>query len=151
MSRPIEILYAVLAVLGLVIPYQKFIPWLRENGIDWGLFVEQATANDIATFISLDATMGGVAAATFVLVEGGSHFSPVRMSDPEEALFRLGEDLVGVDPETVQGLLLHITTEFLQTIGRQRQLPAQQRRREEVRAYVLDPAAARRWRGSLGR
>ncbi len=86
-----------------------------------------------------------------VLVEGGSHFSPVRMSDPEEALFRLGEDLVGVNPETVQGLLLHLTTEFLQTIERGRQLPAQRRSQEEVRAYVLDPASARRWRGSLGR
>lgn len=70
MPRPTEILYTALAVLGLVIPYQKFIPWVRENGMDWGLFLELATANDIATFISLDATMGGVAAAAFVLVEG---------------------------------------------------------------------------------
>lgn len=86
-----------------------------------------------------------------VLVEGGSHFSPVRLSDPEEALLQLGDDLVGVDPAAVQGLLLQLTTEFLQTLEQPGSLPAQRRRQGEVTAYVLDPAAAGRWRGGLGR
>jgi len=88
-----------------------------------------------------------------VLVEGGSHFSPVRMSDQEEALFRLGDDLVGVDPSAVQALLLELTVDFLQTLEQQRSrpLPAQRRSQGGVNAYVLDPPAARRWRGGLGR
>jgi len=85
------------------------------------------------------------------LVEGGSHFSPVRMSDPEEALFRLGDDLVGVDPIAVQGLLLQLTTDFLQTLDAPGLLPAQRRRQGEVTAYLLDPPAAKRWRAGLGR
>jgi predicted dienelactone hydrolase len=49
-----------------------------------------------------------------VLVEGASHFSPVRIENRGEALFRLGQDLVGIDPIKVQALLLSLTSEFLQ-------------------------------------
>ena len=86
-----------------------------------------------------------------VLVEGGSHFSPVRLSDPEEALFRLTNELVGADPAAVQALLLQLTTDFLQTLEQPRALPAQRLSQGGVTAYVLDPPAARRWRGGLGR
>jgi predicted dienelactone hydrolase len=86
-----------------------------------------------------------------VLVEGGSHFSPVRLSDPEEALFRLGDELVGADPAGVQALLLQLTSDFLQTLEHPHVLPAQRRTQGGVTAYVLDPPAARRWRGGLGR
>lgn len=68
--RPVAIFYAVLTLLGLVVPYRLFVGWVRVNGLDWGLFLEQATVNDIATFIALDATMGGIAATAFVCVEG---------------------------------------------------------------------------------
>ena len=80
-----------------------------------------------------------------VLVDGGSHFSPVRMTAREEAVFDLGEDLVGADPAMVQRLLLRITTEFLYGLSQPLPLVAQERQQEKVRAYVLDEAAARRW------
>ena len=84
-----------------------------------------------------------------VLVEGGSHFSPVRMVEQEEAVLRLSRDLVGVDPGAVQNLLLGIGREFLLSLETPLLLPAQVRSQEGVRAYVLDPAAARRWRQRL--
>ncbi len=88
-----------------------------------------------------------------VLVEGGSHFSPVRMAEREEAVFRLGSELVGVDPVLVQGLLLGLGSDFLQGLPQGPQpalpLPSQVRRQQGVRAYVLDEAAARRWRDGL--
>lgn len=80
-----------------------------------------------------------------VLVEGGSHFSPVRMSDSEEVVFRLGSELVGADPVTVQAMLLGLTGDFLLSLERPLLLPAQERRQQGVTAYVLDPEAARRW------
>jgi predicted dienelactone hydrolase len=80
-----------------------------------------------------------------VLVEGGSHFSPVRMSDSEEVVFRLGSELVGADPVTVQAMLLSLSDDFLQSLERPLLLPSQVRRQQGVTAYVLDPAAARRW------
>jgi predicted dienelactone hydrolase len=84
-----------------------------------------------------------------VLVDGGSHFSPVRVLE-EEVLFRLGSELVGVDPESVQGLLLRLTSEFLQTLEQPLLLPSQRLNQEGVTAYVLDAEAARRWRRLVG-
>jgi predicted dienelactone hydrolase len=84
-----------------------------------------------------------------VLVEGGSHFSPVRMVERQEAVLRLGREWVGVDPATVQTLLLGLGSDFLHSLELPVLLPAQVRLQQGVRAYVLDPAAARRWRGRL--
>jgi len=84
-----------------------------------------------------------------VLVEGGSHFSPVRMVERQEAVLRLGQEWVGVDPATVQTLLLGLGSDFLHSLELPVTLPAQLRLQQGVRAYVLDPAAARRWRGRL--
>ena len=90
----------------------------------------------------------GNPANRLVLVEGGSHFSPVRMAEQNEAVLRLGKELVGVDPATAQNLLLSVGTEFLHTLERPRALPAQVRNQAGVRAYVLDPTEAGRWRRS---
>ncbi len=82
-----------------------------------------------------------------VLVEGGSHFSPLRLAAGDEALFRLGSDLVGVDPEAVQGLLLAITTDFLNSLaGPPPPSPSERLSHRGVTAYVLDPRMAARWR-----
>jgi predicted dienelactone hydrolase len=92
-----------------------------------------------------------------VVVDGGSHFSPVRMAERDDVLLRLGRELVGVDPLRVQGVLLSLTTAFLDSlepagaagIAVADPLPVQRRLQEGITAYVLDPAAARRWRSGL--
>lgn len=84
-----------------------------------------------------------------VLVEGGSHFSPVRVGSGEQALFQLGDDLVGVDPRKVQALLLQLTTEFLQSLEQPLLLSPQIRLLDGVRAHVLDGPQARRWSGRI--
>ena len=84
-----------------------------------------------------------------VMVEGGSHFSPVRLMPTDEVLFRLDEDLVGVDPALVQSALLRLTTEYLQTLEQPLLLPAQRRVQQGVTLDVLDAAAARRWKAAL--
>jgi len=91
----------------------------------------------------------GDSRSRLVLVEGGSHFSPVRMEEREEAVLRLGQDLVGADPVAVQNLLLGISGAFLQSLERPSLLPAQERSQQGVRAFILDPAAARSWRSLL--
>ncbi|WP_235300105.1 alpha/beta hydrolase [Synechococcus sp. GFB01] len=80
-----------------------------------------------------------------VLVEGGSHFSPVRIVGDGKAVFRLGDELVGVEPRKVQELLLSITLEFLEGLDHPSLLPPQRRQQNGVVAYVLDAAQARRW------
>lgn len=84
-----------------------------------------------------------------VLVDGASHFSPVRLQGDDQALFRLGEELVGEQPERVQELLLQLTLEFLESGQHPALLSAQRRDHGAVTAYVLDPAGARRWSGRL--
>jgi predicted dienelactone hydrolase len=84
-----------------------------------------------------------------VLVEGASHFSPVRIDNRGEALFRLGEELVGIEPLKVQALLLNLTNEFLQGLEHPLMLSPQRREQDGVRAYVLDRNQARRWQGLL--
>jgi hypothetical protein len=87
-----------------------------------------------------------------VLVQGGSHFSPIHVADGNSALFRLGDDLVGVAPLVVQELLLQLTGEFLSGLSSADQPtppPPQRRSREGVTAFVLDPIAAQRWRQDL--
>ncbi|MFM7548428.1 MAG: alpha/beta hydrolase [Cyanobacteriota bacterium] len=86
-----------------------------------------------------------------VLVEGGSHFSPVRLARQRDALFRLGDELVGVEPRRVQSLLLNLTSEFLLSLREPLLLMPQQRQQEGITAWVLDRRQARQWWGSLPR
>ena len=80
-----------------------------------------------------------------VLVQGGSHFSPVKLARQGEALFRLGDELVGVEPQKVQDLLLNLTVEFLAGLQQPLLLSPQLRQQEGVNAYVLDRSRAWSW------
>jgi predicted dienelactone hydrolase len=91
----------------------------------------------------------GHPASRLVLVDGASHFSPVRLTEEGRPLFQLGQQLVGEDPERVQSLLLQLTLEFLESDRHPALLSAQRREHDGVTAYVLDGAAARRWKGTL--
>jgi predicted dienelactone hydrolase len=91
----------------------------------------------------------GHRASRLVLVDGASHFSPVRLSAQGRPLFRLGQELVGEDPERVQSLLLQLSLEFLESGRHPALLSAQRRQHGGVTAYVLDVAAARRWKATL--
>jgi predicted dienelactone hydrolase len=84
-----------------------------------------------------------------VVVDGGSHFSPVRLEADGEALFRIGEDLVGEDPRQVQELLLSLTSDFLDSDRYEGLLIPQRRRLAGVQASVLDADTARVWQRRL--
>jgi hypothetical protein len=92
-----------------------------------------------------------------VIVDGGSHFSPVRVSAREKVLFRLGSDLVGVEPEAVQTALLQVSLDFLRSIEVDGPPLRSQRLRSPggLTTYVLDGPAASGWQqlrsGSVGR
>jgi len=102
----------------------------------------------LALLAPMDNTRGRA-----VLVEGGSHFSVIRVEgDGEETdLFRLGEDLVGVTPEAVQRALLSFTVDFLDGLPSSagKALPPQRYRDPAVLAHVLSPNHAQRVRRGL--
>jgi hypothetical protein len=66
----LKYLYLTLCVLGTIVPYSQFIPFLREHGFDPDLFVAQLFANPITSFFGWDVIVSSLVLWTFVLVEG---------------------------------------------------------------------------------
>lgn len=62
--------YLALCVLGTVLPYSQFLPFLREHGLDLRLFFEQLFANRISAFFALDVIVSALVLWVLVLVEG---------------------------------------------------------------------------------
>lgn len=92
---------------------------------------------------------GGHPLSRLVLVEGASHFSAVRLAGRQQALFKLDDALVGVEPLQVQALVLELTTAFLDGLDSGRPLPVRRVQENAVMAYVLDQATAKNWRRRL--
>lgn len=57
--------WGALCVIGTVLPYVVFGPWLVEHGLDLGLLCVEATASPVAAFAWLDVVVS--AAAVLVL------------------------------------------------------------------------------------
>jgi hypothetical protein len=82
-------LWLVLCILGTVVPYAVFIPWLVQNGLNLRLLVQQATANPIAVFAWLDVLI----AALVVLILAGRR---IAAGDREHWWVVAGTCAVGV-------------------------------------------------------
>lgn len=65
--------YLVLTLLGILLPYGAFIPWLATNGLDIGLLLSEAVANPISIFAWLDVLVAAVALLGFIVVDGQRH------------------------------------------------------------------------------
>ena len=63
-------LYLGLCVLGTVLPYSQFIPFLREHGLDMRLFLEQLFATRIGAFFGMDVIVSSLVLWVFVFAEG---------------------------------------------------------------------------------
>ncbi len=62
--------YLFLCILGTVLPYSQFVPWLAENGLNAQFFVRQLFANRIGAFFGWDVLISGVVLVGFVRSEG---------------------------------------------------------------------------------
>lgn len=62
--------YLVLSVLGILLPYGAFVPWLAANGVDIGLLFSEAVANPISIFAWLDVLVAAIALLGFIVVDG---------------------------------------------------------------------------------
>ena len=72
--------------------------------------------------IGLLASLGQHPSSRVVVVEGASHFSPIRVGESsistrEDDLFQLGEDLVGVNPRIVQRIIANEIVVFLSRLS----------------------------------
>lgn len=66
----LQITYLILCILGTVLPYSQFVPFLIENGLDLKLFWKQLFANQISSFFSIDLIVSSLVLWIFVFWEG---------------------------------------------------------------------------------
>ena len=62
-------IYFILAILGVLLPYSLFFPWLLEHGLDFQLFFSELFANDVASTTALDFMMVSVGVIVFIVFE----------------------------------------------------------------------------------
>jgi O-antigen ligase len=63
-------LYLALCLVGTVLPYSQFVPFLHEHGLDARAFLEQLFATRISGFFAMDVLVSAVALWAFVRIEG---------------------------------------------------------------------------------
>src|SRR5436190_6587881 len=62
--------YLVCCVLGLLLPYSQFVPWLLEHGLNVTLFFRELFANRISTFFAADVIISAIVLILFIQSEG---------------------------------------------------------------------------------
>lgn len=63
-------LYLVLCLLGTVLPYSQFIPFLRDHGLDLRLFLQQLFSTPVSGFFGMDVLVSSLVLWVFVYTEG---------------------------------------------------------------------------------
>jgi hypothetical protein len=75
-------LYLALCLLGFLLPYWQFVPWVAAHGLNLALFVRELFVNRISAFFGMDVLVSAVALIVFIRVESrrinvGSRWIPV--------------------------------------------------------------------------
>jgi Terpene cyclase DEP1 len=83
-------IYLILCIIGFVVPYAAFVPWVAQHGLDMRLFVQQMFANRISAFFSLDVIVSAIVLLRFAAAESA------RLRIPRRWLVLLATLLVGV-------------------------------------------------------
>jgi len=63
--------YLSLSILGAIIPYAKFVPWVREHGLDLPLLINELFSTRIGGFFGTDVILSAVTVLIFIRSEGG--------------------------------------------------------------------------------
>jgi hypothetical protein len=64
-----KILYLALCILGLVLPYGEFVPWLFQHGLNLPLLLRELFANRIGAFFGMDVMVSAVVLLVFTRIE----------------------------------------------------------------------------------
>jgi hypothetical protein len=62
--------YLVCCVLGLLVPYSQFVPWLLEHGLNVTLLFRELFANRISAFFAMDVIVSAIVLIWFIQSEG---------------------------------------------------------------------------------
>jgi hypothetical protein len=86
----LKTIYLLLCILGTVLPYSQFLPFLLEHGLNIPLFIEQLFANKISSFFALDLIVSSLVFWVFVFWEG------TRLKMPNLWIYVASNLLIGV-------------------------------------------------------
>ena len=67
---PLKHVYLLLFVIGTVLPFWHFMPWMIEHGLNIPLFVEHMFANGVAGAFGIDVLVSSVVLWVLVLTDG---------------------------------------------------------------------------------
>jgi len=62
--------YLICCVLGLILPYSQFVPWIFEHGLNLTLFFRELFANRISAFFAMDVIVSAIVLIWFIQSEG---------------------------------------------------------------------------------
>lgn len=65
-----QTVYALLCIVGTVLPLAHLVPWLSDHGLDIPFFMQLATANPVSAFAWTDLLVSAFVVVALVLVEG---------------------------------------------------------------------------------
>ncbi|MBI1729678.1 DUF2834 domain-containing protein [Candidatus Acetothermia bacterium] len=88
----IQSIYLALCVLGIILPYSQFVPFLQENGLNLPLFLNSIFATPIGGFAWWDVIVSAVALLVFMRIEGHRLKMKARWA-PVVALLLVGVSL----------------------------------------------------------
>ncbi len=54
-------IYLALCLIGLLLPYSQFVPWVLQHGLNFRLFAAELFANRIGAFFGMDVVVSAVA------------------------------------------------------------------------------------------
>jgi hypothetical protein len=63
--------YFLLTVLGLVLPYCYFLPWVMQHGLDLRLLFGELFSTRIGAFFGIDVLLSALVAIAFIRRDGG--------------------------------------------------------------------------------
>jgi hypothetical protein len=64
-----KLLYLVLCLAGVLLPYWQFVPWVGQHGLNLRLFAQELFANRIGAFFGMDVIVSAVALLVFARIE----------------------------------------------------------------------------------
>ena len=62
--------YLICCVIGLVLPYSQFVPWLLEHGLNFTFFFRELFTNRISAFFATDVIVSAIVLIWFIQSEG---------------------------------------------------------------------------------
>ena len=71
-------LYLVLCVLGLLVPYAEFIPWVLQHGLNLSQFVRELLSTRIGAFFGADVLISAIVLISFTRIESKRAAIPHR-------------------------------------------------------------------------